>query len=281
MPVDGFIRHYIGRDELPSCRIIAGHHRCIFHGREIVYDPFHFRQFHPEPANFHQAVPPADKLNVPVQTVTGHVSCAIRRFIFAFLRKRIGHKRFFCLFRPVQIPACHLDPCYPKLSQGAGRHTPPAIVYHVNSRIIHGRADGNIRLVLRHIITGNGNRSFRGSVFIGHNIRMHRLKGYQRFPAYHNVFQFRTVHGQGKLAPYLGRQVRHHNMMLIYNFRQSRQVQLFLFGNDNDAGAHRKGRIHIRQGSVKTIAVVTGYAIFLCRRKITPVPGCIGHEILL
>ena len=110
---------------------------------------------------------------------------------------------------------------------------------------------------------------------------MYRLKRHQGFPAYHDVLQFRAVHGQGELTPYLGRQVRDHDMMLIDDLCQRRQIQLLLFGYHHHPGAYRKGRIHIRQRTVETVAVVTGNAEFLRGCKIAPVPGCIGHDVFL
>ena len=281
MPVNRRIRHHIGSDEFTACRVVAGYDSRILHSREIVYDPFHFRQFHPEPADLHQTVPPADKLNVPVQTVAGHVPGTVRCVILRIPGKRVGHESLFRFLRPVQVTACHLDPCHPEFAQGAGRHPPSAGIYHIDSRIIHGRTDGDIRLIFRHFITGDGNRSFRGPVFIGHDIGMDRLKGNQRFPAYHNVLQFRAVHGQGKLASHLGRQIRNHNMMPVDDLCQGRQIQLLFFRDHHDPRAYRKGRIHIRQRSVEAVAVITGYTEFFCSPEITPVPGNICHEILL
>ena len=280
-PVNGFICYYVRCDEFSSCRIVAGHDRRVLHRWEIADDPFHFRQFHPEPADFHQAVPPADKLNVSVQTVAGHIPSPVSGFIIRFLREWVGYKGLFCLLGPVQVASRYLDSRYPELAQGTGGHPAAGTVHDINSRIIHGFADRDIRLVFCHTVTGNGNRGFRRAVFIGHNVGMHRFEGNQRLASYHDVFQLRAVHGQGKLAPHLGRQVCHHNMVFVDNLRQSRQIQLFLFGNNDDTGPHRKCRIHIRQRTVEAVTVVTGDPELFRRRKITPVPGRIGHQVFL
>ena len=173
LDVNLFVRHDVGGNELSAGGIVKGLHGSILDAGVLAYDGFHLFQLDTETTDLHLTILAAYELDVTIFTVAHNVARTIDTLPVPL------HEGCSRSLRLVQVTLSHLRTGNNQLAGSSPRQLFPETVHDKEFYGIVRFTDGDIGLILIHIMAAYVAGGFRRSVgveqSVGRRIQAHQL----------------------------------------------------------------------------------------------------------